>query len=160
MDNNYKDYTLGLALFDNVPVILFLISGLIIYKHFDSRLFLISVVAMFLGGTSKVIWKLLVVTKQKDVAALTKAFRILMFGGFGLMILSVLLRINQGVLTGLVRGFTSMPSMLMFIIGIAGMCVMGYLGKHMDSSARSNWIEETVNTVSQLAILTGLLMLR
>ena len=50
-------------------------------------------------------------------------------------------------------------NLVLFIIGIAGMCVMGYLGRHMDTSARSNWIEEAVNTVSQLAILIGLLML-
>ena len=159
MDNNYKDYTLGLVLFDNIPVILFLISGLVIHGHFDSKLFLVSIVAMFIGGTSKVIWKLLVVIKKTDVALLTKAFRILMFGGFAAMILSVILRINQGVLTSLIHGLTSMSSMLMFIIGIARMCVMGYLGKHMDTSARSNWIEEAVNTVSQLAILIGLLLL-
>ena len=159
MDKNYKDYTLGLVLFDNIPVVLFLLSGLLICTHFDSRLFLASVVAMFIGGTCKVMWKLLVVTKQKDIGALTKAFRVLMFGGFGLMVISVLLRIRQGVLSGLIRGFTTMPSMLLFIIGIAGMCVMGYLGRHMDTSARSNWIEEAVNTVSQLAILIGLLML-
>ena len=159
MDKNYRDYTIGLVLFDNIPVILFLISGLVIYDHFDSRLFLASIVAMFIGGTSKVLWKLLVVIKKTDAAVLTMAFRVLMLGGFGLMLLSVLLRVNQGVLTGVIRGFTSMPSMLMFIIGIAGLCVMGYLGKHMDTSARSNWIEEAVNTVSQLAILMGLLLL-
>jgi hypothetical protein len=48
-----------------------------------------------------------------------------------------------------------MPATLFFIAGIAGMCAMGYLGTHMDKSARSNWIEEGVNAASQLAILIG-----
>ena len=159
MDKNYKDYTLGLVLFDSIPVILFLLSGLAIYRHFYSPLFMVSVIAMFTGGAAKVMWKMLVVTKKRDAEALTRMFHILMFGGFGIMILSVLLRIKQGVLTGLIHGFTSMPSMLLFIAGILGMCAMGYLGKNMDTSARSNWIEEAVNTVSQLAILIGLLLL-
>ena len=159
MDENYKDYTLGLVLFDSVPVVLFLISGLLIYSHFSSGIFLASVIAMFLGGANKVLWKLIVVKDKKDVSILTKAFRVLMFGGFGVMILSVILRIDQGVLGAFVRGFTSMPSMLLFITGIAGMCVMGYLGSHMDTSARSNWIEEAVNSASQLAVMIGLLLL-
>ena len=116
MDENYRDYTLGLVLFDSVPVVLFLISGLLMYSHFRSGMFLASVIAMFLGGASKFLWKLIVVKNKKDVSILTKAFRVLMFGGFGVMILSVILRINQGVLGAFVRGFTSMPSMLLFML--------------------------------------------
>lgn len=159
MDKNYMEYTPGLVLLDNAPVVLFLISGLLIYSHFHSQLFLVSVIAMFLGGASKVLWKMIIVAYKKDAAILTKAFRVLMFGGAGGMILSILLRTGQGVLADFARGFTSMPSMLFFIIGIAGMCAMGYLGKHMDTSLRSNWIEEAVNTVSQLAIMIGLILL-
>jgi hypothetical protein len=46
MDKNYMEYTPGLVLLDNAPVVLFLISGLLIYSHFHSRLFLVSVIAM------------------------------------------------------------------------------------------------------------------
>ncbi|MBQ6439646.1 MAG: alpha/beta hydrolase [Mogibacterium sp.] len=35
---------------------------------------------------------------------------------------------------------------------------MGYLGSHLDSSARSNWIEELVNTLAQLAVLAGVII--
>jgi hypothetical protein len=135
-------------------------SGIVLHRHFDSVLFLVSVISMTLGGASKVAWKLNVVTRGKDAKALTKAFRILMFGGFGLMIVSVLLKAGQGVFGRLSSGFTSMPSLIFFIIGIAGMCMMGYLGAHMDKSARSNWIEEIVNTLAQASILIGLLALK
>ena len=37
------------------------------------------------------------------------------------------------------------------------MCLMGYLGSHMDNSARSNWTEELVNTLAQLAFLAGVI---
>jgi hypothetical protein len=36
--------------------------------------------------------------------------------------------------------------------------MMGWLGSHMDKSARSNWIEELINTAAQLAILAGVVI--
>lgn len=175
----YKDYTLGLALFDALPVIFFLMSGLVIWSMYGSPVFLAGVIACFAGGSCKVLWKLIVVLRGKDYPLLTKAFRILMFGSFGLMILAVIISAimdmmngpvqtgagtvagNPGsgsTLSGLWRGLSMMPASLFFIAGFAGMCFMGYLGSHMDSSARSNWIEEITNALAQLAILIGVII--
>lgn len=158
----YKSYTLGLALFDAVPVIVFLLSGIVIYSMFRSPVFLAGALASFAGGLSKVIWKLIVVTRKKDVTWLTKAFRILMFGGFGLMLLSVIIAAIAdpagGTLAGLWHGLTMHPAWIFFLTGFAGMCLMGYLGSHMDASARSNWIEEAVNTLAQTAVLIGVII--
>lgn len=157
--NEYSDYTIGLVLLDAVPVFLFLISGLIMFSMYDSYVLLAGVISCFLGGMAKVIWKLIVVVRRHDISFLTRAFRVLMLGGFGLMILSVLLRAGQGSLTGLVRALISVPACFFFIAGIIGMCVMGYLGSHMDSSARSGWIEELTNTAAQTFILIGMVIL-
>ena len=51
----------------------------------------------------------------------------------------------------------SMPSAAFFAMGAAGMCMMEYLGKHLDERSKSNWIEEITNTASQTAILAGLI---
>lgn len=158
LKEEYKEYTLGLALFDLVPVIIFLMSGIVMYSLYDSPLLLAGVAATFAGGLSKVLWKMIVVLRSRDCGILTKAFRLLMFGGFGLMILSLFPRAGQGSFAGFLHAITMMPAAIFYAAGFAGMCVMGYLGAHMDNSARSNWIEELVNTVAQTALLIGVII--
>ena len=92
----YKEYTIGLALFDLVPVFLFLISGAVIWAMYGSPVFLAGVLACFAGGMCKAIWKLIVVRKGRDITGLTKAFRVLMPGGFGLMALAFIISIFTG----------------------------------------------------------------
>ena len=168
LKEEYRQYTLGLALFDIVPVLLFLISCILIYSMCMSRLFLAGALCCFIGGMAKVIWKLIVVLAKRDIPAFSRVFRVLMIGGFALMLLSVILSTVRTVaggrafadssMAGLWRGLTFMPAMLFFIAGVAGMCLMGWLGSHMDKSARSNWIEELINTAAQLAILAGVVI--
>ena len=155
--SEYKEYTLGLAVFDHLPVLLFLMSGLVMYSMYSSPILLAGVLACFVGGSCKAAWKLIVVRQHRDLAILTRAFHILMPAGFVLMLLSVPAG-GKAAFAGLWRSITMMPAALLFALGFALMCLMGYLGSHMDSSARSNWIEEIVNTLAQLAVLIGVIM--
>ena len=153
----YRDYTMGLAIFDHLPVLLFLLSGLIIYSMYSSPLLLAGVLACFAGGSGKAAWKIIVVRQHRDLAILTRAFHILMPTGFVLMLLAVLTG-GKAAIGGFWRSITMMPAALLFAAGLVLMCLMGYLGAHLDSSARSNWIEEAVNTIAQLAVLIGVIM--
>ena len=74
----YDDYTVWLALFDAVPVILFMLSGLVIYSMFGSRLFMAGVLLSFAGGMCKVIWKLIAAVKKRNYALLTFLFHLLL----------------------------------------------------------------------------------
>ena len=147
---------MGLAMLDIMPVLLFLISGIIMYSMYKSPLLLAGVIACFTGGFCKAIWKMIIVTGRKDHPGLTRTFHILMPAGFTLMILSVPVG-GKPALTGLWRSLTMMPAAVFFTVGFGLMCLMGYLGSHMDNSARSNWIEEIVNTLAQLAVLAGVI---
>ena len=153
----YNEYTIGLALVDLMPVVFFLMSGLIIYSMYESPVLLAGVLSCFAGGLCKAIWKLIIVVRKEDHPGLTRAFRILMPAGFAMMLLSVFTG-GRAALTGLWRSLTMMPAAVFFAAGIVLMCVMGYLGSHMDSSARSNWIEELINTLAQLAVLSGIIV--
>ena len=148
---------MGLALVDLAPVLLFLLSGLIMYSMYGSPLLLAGVIACFTGGLCKAIWKIIIVIRKKDCTALTRAFHILMPAGFALMILSVPAG-GKPAFAGLWRSITMMPASVFFAAGFALMCFMGYLGSHLDNSARSNWIEEVVNTLAQLAVLAGMIV--
>ena len=155
--DEFDEYTVGLALVDLMPVLLFLVSGLVIHSMYESPVLLAGVLASFTGGLCKAIWKLTVVIVRKDYSGLTRAFRVLMPAGFALMILSVPAG-GKTALSGLWRSLTMMPAAILFAAGFALMCLMGYLGSHMDSSARSNWIEELVNILAQLAVLAGVIV--
>lgn len=71
---------MGLALVDLAPVLLFLISGLIMYSMYKSPLLLAGVLACFTGGFCKAIWKMIIVISRKDHPGLTRAFHILIPG--------------------------------------------------------------------------------
>ena len=100
----YRDYTLGLALFDTVPVLLFLLTGVTVFLISGSRIFLAGVIASFIGGSSKVIWKLIVVIKGEDRSSLTRVFHIMLPAGFGLMLLAVIVGIVSDLTKGPVPG--------------------------------------------------------
>lgn len=169
LKEEYKQYTLGLALFDMVPVLLFLASGLILWSMYGKPLFLAGVIASFVGGTCKALWKLIVVTGKRDKRWLTTAFHILLPGGFMLMLLSVVIDVSRdslagaplgegSTLSGILRGLSVMPAPLLFLAGAFGMCLMGHLGSRMDESRGANWLEEIVNAFSQLAFLAGVVI--
>lgn len=153
----YEEYTMGLAAVDLIPVFLFLLSGIIIYRMYGSLILLAGVLACFAGGLCKAVWKMIIVCGRRDLPGLTGAFHILMPSGFALMILSVPAG-GKAALSGLWRSITMMPAAVLFASGFLLMCLMGYLGSHLDSSAGSNWKEELVNTLAQLAVLAGVII--
>lgn len=159
--DKYKDYTLALAVFDGVPVLLFLINGLLIHKRYRSKLFLGGVLCAFLGGASKAAWKVIIVKEKKDIELLTKSFKTLLPAGMSVMMVSGGTGIASAAGKGALKDMSSIvfaQSARWFVLGAAGMGLMGYLGKHMDNSARSNWIEELTNAASQAAFMAGLFM--
>lgn len=86
--------------------------------------------------------------------------RIVMPVGFLLMLISLLLKLKAIKLPVILSAVTSMPSVVFFAIGIAGMVLMGVFAAKLDSSdVRSNWIEQLTNTAAQAAIFVGILFL-
>lgn len=159
MKQEYENYTLSLALFDAVPVILFMACGGAIFARSGSLLFLTGAFLSFLGGLSKVIWKVGLVTQRRDRVFLTKAFRILMILGFFLMTAAALVH-RKALFSGeTLTKILSFPALLLFGLGAAGMALMGYYAGHLDRRARANWIEEATNAAAQALILAGLLVM-
>ena len=86
--------------------------------------------------------------------------RIAMPIGFALMILTVIISRKAINLSTVFAAIVSVPSVLFFVIGIAGMILMGIFAEKLDSSdLRSNWIEQLTNTFAQASVFTGILIL-
>lgn len=149
-----QDFTLSLALVDALPVLFFGISMILAGFIFKSALFVAGAALCLFAGAAKVLWKIIVVLKKKNIWWLFIQMRILMPVGMVMMI--------AGAVAG--RGnvdfslFLQLPAALFFALGILGMVMMAVFGFKLDSSdLRSNWIEQLTNAAAQICFFIGLL---
>ena len=155
-----QDFTLSLALVDALPVLFFGGSMILIGLLFGSPLFMIGAALCFWAGAAKVLWKIIVAAKKKNVWWMFLQMRIVMPIGFVLMIFSVILNRNAIDLSAVLAAVVSFPSVLFFAVGLIGMLLMGVFAAKLDSAdVRSNWIEQLTNAVAQAAIFVGILLL-
>lgn len=150
----YKNFTIQLALFDTLPVLFFTIAMSIIALHFNSIAFKFGVLLCALTGFGKVIWKIIVALKNKDIHILFTQMRIFMPIGFLMMLIGIIINRNT---IHLHKAFT-FPSVLFFIITVVGMICMSIFAIKLDNTkTKSNWIEQITNTIAQLSFLIGVL---
>lgn len=155
------DFTLSLALVDAIPVIFFGLSMLAISRLFDSTLFLIGAILVFASGAAKVLWKIIVALKKKNIWFLFIQMRILMPLGFVMIIASLFVDSAKVSLAGMGNAIISFPSVIFFAAGFLGMVLMGVFAKKLDSSdSRSNWIEQLTNGIAQAAIFIGIMLIK
>ena len=154
------DFTLSLAAVDALPVLLFGASIILIGLMFTNALFLVGAVLCFWAGAAKVLWKIIVAAKKKNIRWLFMQMRIVMPIGFALMLLTVILSRNAINLSAVFAAIVSMPSVIFFVIGIIGMTLMGVFAAKLDSAdVRSNWIEQLTNAVAQASVFAGILII-
>ena len=155
-----ENFTLSLAVVDALPVLFFGGSMILTGLLFGSPLFLIGAALCFWAGAAKVLWKIIVVTKKKNVWWMFLQMRIMMPLGFAMMILAVILNQSAIDLPAVFAAIVSLPSVIFFAVGLIGMVLMGAFAAKLDSAdVRSNWIEQLTNTLAQAAIFTGILFL-
>ena len=156
-----ENFTLSMALVDALPVIFFGLSMIAISRLFDSKLFLIGAILTFASGAGKVLWKVIVALKQKNIWFWFIQMRIVMPIGFVLMIASLFIDSAKINPAGIGHALISFPSVIFFAIGILGMIMMGVFAKKLDSTdSKSNWIEQLTNGIAQAAIFVGLLLIK
>ena len=100
---------------------------------FGSPLFLIGAALCFWAGAAKVLWKIIVVTKKKNIWWMFLQMRIVMPAGFALMILAVILNRSAINLPAVFVAIVSFPSVIFFAIGVTGMALMGIFAAKLDS---------------------------
>lgn len=155
-----EGFTLSLAFVDALPVIFFAGTMILISFIFKSAIFLIGALLCFYAGAAKVLWKIIVVLKRKNVWWLFMQMRIVMPIGFLLMIVALI--VGREALDGavVIQAITSLPQVVFFGLGILGMIMMMVFAFRLDSSdARSNWIEQITNGLAQLCIFIGTLLI-
>ena len=153
-----EGFTLGLAIVDAVPVAEFGVSMIAVASKFKSALFAAGACLSALAGCGKVLWKILLAVKKKNVTWLNKQFRYLMGGGFILMCASLIKERKRICLKDIAKRVFRFPAALFFGAGAAGMCAMAVMGAKLDkNNAKHNWAEQITNLISQGLIMIGIL---
>lgn len=159
MKKKYEDFSIGMALFDAVPVILFSIEVFMIAVHFHNKIFIAGSLLCICGGLGKVIWKIIIAASGKDIVPLNRQMRVVMPIGFLGMILGAVTGMSRQSWTALGGKIISFPAVIFFGVTLIGMSMMGVFAKKLDSTkVRSNWIEQITNAVAQACFLAGVLL--
>lgn len=154
---SYEDFTLGMAVVDTIPVVLFAVAGGVAAARLQSPLFVLGIVLSTAAGGCKAGWKYALALKRRDIPVMQKLFRILMPAGFALMLLSVPFAFSPWA--GLVHGLLQLPALACLLLGCAGLVVMITLAAKADMrNGRTNWTEELINIASQGLFLLALLL--
>ena len=155
-----EGFTMKLALIDAIPVLFFGASMVVISVLFKSGLFLFGALLCLFAGAAKVLWKIIVVLRKKNVWWLFMQMRILMPVGMVIMIVAAVLCRNSVDFSYFLTEAVSLPSAGFFIAGIVGMVMMTVFAFRLDSSdAKSNWIEQLTNGAAQMCFFIGLLLM-
>lgn len=91
----YEKFSLGLALFDALPVIFFSAAMILIAMHFRVAAFIAGAICCTAAGLGKVCWKIIIAETGKDIWPLNRQLRILMPAGFALMIIGLIMGMDK-----------------------------------------------------------------
>ena len=153
-----EGFTLSLAIVDAIPVLLFAVAIIILgVKAAFSPLIMLGGFLVFLGGAIKVLWKVIVATKQKNVYWMYKQMGPVMGIGFLLLIIGCI--VSRAALKAAFAGI-GVASIVLFALWFVCMCLMGVFASKLDSSdPKSNWIEQCTNGVCELCLCLALALL-
>lgn len=154
-----EGFTLSMAVLDCLPVLFFSISAVCLAERFPSVLFRVGIFLIILAGSLKVSWKMVIALSEKNIPILSGQMRVLMPLGFVLCILALFLNHAGWSFDSVLHHFIRLPSLIFFIMGIAGIFVMIWFAATKDRlDARSNWKEQAVNGVTQFCIMIGIFL--
>lgn len=182
-------YTVPMALFDFIPVILFGICGRLLMRDLYNKMAKgvfacldLGVCLAFLAGFLKALYKLLIALGVGKFPLLNNLFLPLQSSGLMLTGLAIVLMLAMGKKSAALMAPLTIGLIGMMVLGLGGMCAglsvvakkmkkgwlilifvlcffcymgMGYLASRGGDTARDDWIEQGVNTVGQILLLTG-----
>ena len=154
-----ENYTLSLALFDAVPVVLFGLACWLLWKMSGSVLLLLGGAICLATGLLKVLWKLIVVLKKKNIWPLFVQMRIGMPAGFLLLLIGFVYACIAGDMKPFWISLFHPAPILFLVLSVLGMTAMIVCGSRLDAAdAKANWIEEGCNTIAQGAFFIAMLL--
>lgn len=192
------NFTIPMALMDYVPVFFFGVTAVILLRDLYNKMFkgayaLLAAgsINVFMAGFCKATWKLLYAANICNFVALEEMFMPVNSLGLlfvGLSLVGMIIWKRKGALLCMtpVPFVSSMPFIMLMVIGLGGMCAglsviaarmkkapvmllfilsfvcamgMGFMSSQDSSLAWVNWVEQSINCVSQGCLMAGVLLL-
>ena len=154
-----QDFTIKLALVDFMPVLFFALAAIMISLSINSIILSIGAIICFLSGLFKVIWKIIVAVKRKNIWPLFIQMRIFMPIGFLIMIIGFIVYCINNDSSIFFNSLLNPVTIIFLIIGFIGMILMIVFAVKLNSEdSKSNWIEQLVNGFSQLSFFIAFLL--
>lgn len=153
-----EGFSISMALVDAIPVLFFAVNIIILgIKAGFSWLIMLGGLLCFLGGAIKVLWKVIVAAKQKNVWWMFVQMRYTMLIGFILIIIGCI--VDRHALAAAFAGIGT-ASIIFLVLWVLGMVLMGVFAKVLDNGdPKANWIEQGTNGISQICLCIALLLL-
>ena len=150
-----EGFTVGLALFDYVPVAAFGAAAIIGGLAMGSPLFILGGALSFIAGLLKATWKLILALSGKDLKAMNRPFVPMQAAGFTLMLAAGIVKLCRVGAAAAAKALFSLPQLLFFILWFALMGLMVWYKKNRFQrlDAKSNWTAELINTLAQCSFL-------
>lgn len=148
-----EGFSIQMALVDLLPVLFYGIANILLGYILRDPLFITGGAICTISGTIKVIWKMIVAVKHRNVWPMFLQMRIFMPLGFVLIIISIIM--NRGAFAEFFGNIINYPVCLGLLIAwVIGMIAMTVCAIKLDNAdVKSNWIEQSINAVAQLMLL-------
>jgi len=152
-------FTMKLAIVDIIPVVFFFVAVMEIFLKTGLWLVLAGGIICTLAGAGKVMWKVVLATRKKDVRFLFLQMRYLMPVGFLIIIFTMVFNRKADAIVSFAHNMVTFPALLFFALGIIGCVMMGVCAKVLDpDKSKSNWIEQGVNCLAQASFLVAIIL--
>ncbi len=154
-----QDFTVGLALVDAVPVLFFMLACLFVFLTTGAITILIGGVLAFASGLIKVIWKMIVALKKKNVWWMFLQMRFVLPIGMLLAIIGFVCWACLANDPETFAKFGNVASIVFYALTLVGMAAMVVCSIKLDSSdKKSNWIEQICNSFAEFSLFIACLV--
>lgn len=148
-----------MAVTDMLPVLFFSISVAVLSGRIESVLFLAGAALVITAGTLKVLWKFVLALGKKDVPFLNRQLRYLMPAGFALLAAGLIVDRDCWSAKAAMEYIFSFPAGIFFLLAAVGIgCMIWFAGHLNGRDARSNWIEQGTNALTQFFLMMGIVL--
>ncbi|MFD0705226.1 hypothetical protein ACFQY8_05655 [Alloscardovia venturai] len=155
-----RGFTVGLALVDFLPVIIFSIMFAILAYRLHLVVFTMGTVLVAFAGLLKATWKLIVAMTGKNIVWMNLQMRTTMPLGFLLILSEIIAQsaVYRTLNIVFVFAHISLASWIFIVLGCVAMIAMSVFAFTLDKNdTQSNWIEQITNTCGQLCFLLAVI---
>ena len=155
-----QELNIGLVLLDLLPVVFFSAAAAMFGGWLDSFIFVLGSLVCITAGLTRFAWGLIAVVKKENHIMLKEHFLPMLWTGFGLMAVGVLVKWRSVRFDQVLRMVVDSKFNVLFIVSIVLLALMMLLHKLLDAKKKwVIWIVESTNSLAQIFMFLAVFMM-